>query len=101
MANSPAVTEESQPNYSALAIEDLVRDKVWKARVSGYGRLAEILSSLSSASSPIEIVRKYADLMHLIPMDYNAAALDAGLAPLIFWIKASNSDPFFRYACHF
>ncbi|KGG52303.1 ARM repeat-containing protein [Mitosporidium daphniae] len=96
MANSPAVTEESQPNYSALAIEDLVRDKVWKARVSGYGRLAEILSSLSSASSPIEIVRKYADLMHLIPMDYNAAALDAGLAPLIFWIKASNSDPFFR-----
>ena len=90
MVNSlTTTTEESSPDYSTWAIEDLIRDKVWKARVYGYGRLTKVLLSSSA-----EAIRNYADLMQLVPIDSNAAALDAGLAPLMLWIQASPMDSF-------
>lgn len=91
LPNTDSSIEESQTDFSSLPLKDLLCHKQWKARVYGYTELAKFLSNNYN-----DCLKEYADSIRSIPLDSNAAALDAGLTPLLMWVKLSNSDPFFR-----
>ncbi|KAI9015620.1 armadillo-type protein, partial [Hyaloraphidium curvatum] len=76
---------DEQEDFSKLPLDELLGHKVWRARSTGYGQLADAFRRLDADDA--NGYRKHADAVRKAVADANAVAQEAGLAAAVSFLE--------------
>lgn len=76
------------PEPAAMSLEDRLRSKVWKDRLSGYEEIGKLFATTASESDPVfaTYIRR-PDLLRGMALDANAAAQEKGVEALCAFVR--------------
>ncbi|KAH9246758.1 hypothetical protein BASA81_015678 [Batrachochytrium salamandrivorans] len=88
MSEFPDGDNQQEEDWVALALDDRLAHKSWKARQSAYDELAKQFRLAESGDAPI--FQQYQETTRAMLSDANQIALDSGLSAVLEYVRIAN-----------